>query len=105
MPSKQFFSYILARTNFISMRWWWGPLCIRTTHTETTIRPHYLIYNTLSWILIVLKLTETTVRPHYPDSQSLLLLLNVVCSVEKHQLSILIVLCLNWPGLQPTIYQ
>jgi len=28
-PIQQFVSYIMARTRKFSMRWWWGPLCIR----------------------------------------------------------------------------
>jgi hypothetical protein len=31
-PTQQFFSYIMARTNQFSMRWWWGPLCTNPTH-------------------------------------------------------------------------
>jgi len=32
MPSEQFFSYIMARTSYILMRWyWWCPLCTRPT--------------------------------------------------------------------------
>ena len=31
MPIRQFFSYIMARTNLFSMGWWWGPLCTRPT--------------------------------------------------------------------------
>jgi len=31
MPTQQFFSYIIARTSQISMRWWWGLLCTRPT--------------------------------------------------------------------------
>jgi hypothetical protein len=30
--NEQFFSYIMARTNYILMRWWWCPLCSRPTH-------------------------------------------------------------------------
>jgi hypothetical protein len=29
--SEQFFSYILAGTSYISMRWWWCLLCTRPT--------------------------------------------------------------------------
>ena len=28
---SNFFSYIMARTSCISMRWWWRPLCTRLT--------------------------------------------------------------------------
>jgi len=28
---EQFFSYILARTNYISVRWWWCLFCTRPT--------------------------------------------------------------------------
>jgi len=31
MTSEQYFSYIMARTSYISMRWWWCPLCTRQT--------------------------------------------------------------------------
>ena len=31
MPIQQFFSYIMARTSWFSMRWWWGLLCTRPT--------------------------------------------------------------------------
>jgi len=30
-PSEQFVSYIMTRTNYISLRWWWCPLCTRQT--------------------------------------------------------------------------
>jgi len=30
-PIQQFFSYIMRRTSKFSMRWWWGPLCTRST--------------------------------------------------------------------------
>ena len=29
MPNQQFFSYIMARTSWFSMRWWWDPICTR----------------------------------------------------------------------------
>jgi len=28
-PTQQFFSYIMAGTNKVSMKWWWGLLCTR----------------------------------------------------------------------------
>ena len=31
-PIQQFFSYIMARTSYLSMRWWSDPLCSRPTH-------------------------------------------------------------------------
>ena len=30
-PIQQFFSKIMVRTSYFSMRWWWGPLCARPT--------------------------------------------------------------------------
>ena len=30
-PSEHFFSYVMVRTNYISMRFWWYPLCTRPT--------------------------------------------------------------------------
>jgi len=29
--TQQCFSYIMARTSYFSMRWWWGLLCSRRT--------------------------------------------------------------------------
>jgi len=31
MPTKNFFNYIVARTSYISLGWWWNPLCTRQT--------------------------------------------------------------------------
>jgi len=31
MPSEQCFSYFMERTRYISIRWWWCPLCTRPT--------------------------------------------------------------------------
>jgi len=31
MQSELFYSYIMMRTSFILMRWWWSPFCIRPT--------------------------------------------------------------------------
>jgi len=31
-PSEQFFSHIMARTSYISMRWWWSMPSTRPTH-------------------------------------------------------------------------
>ena len=31
MPTQQFFSYIMARKSWFSMRWWWGQLWSRPT--------------------------------------------------------------------------
>jgi hypothetical protein len=31
MPTQQLFSYIMARTRYLSMRRWWCPLCSRPT--------------------------------------------------------------------------
>jgi len=33
-PSKQFFSYIMARTRYILIRWWWGLLWNKPTHLD-----------------------------------------------------------------------
>ena len=30
-PSQQCINHIMARTSLFSMRWWWGPLCSRST--------------------------------------------------------------------------
>ena len=31
MPSKQYVSYVMARTSYILMRWWWCLLCTKPT--------------------------------------------------------------------------
>jgi len=31
MPSEQFFGYLMARTSYILIRWWWCTLCSRPT--------------------------------------------------------------------------
>jgi len=31
MPTQQFVSYIMARTSYILMGWWWCLLCSRST--------------------------------------------------------------------------
>jgi hypothetical protein len=33
MPNEQYFKYIMMRTNYISMRWWWCVLCTRSNTT------------------------------------------------------------------------
>jgi len=74
------------------MRWWWCLFCTRPT-----------LY---SWILIVLTHYNNNPQvdmPHHWDTlswlrgnQSLLLFLNVVCSVKKQQISIL--KSFTWPN-------
>jgi len=32
MPNEQLFSYFIARTSCISMRWWWCLPCTRPIH-------------------------------------------------------------------------
>ena len=76
MSNQQFFNYFMARTNYISMRWWWCPLSTTPTclvgfvfivlahwndSPQVDMSPHT---DTLSW---------------YWANQSLLLLLNAVC--------------------------
>jgi hypothetical protein len=78
------FSYIMARTSYFSMRWWWGPLCTRPTR--------------LVGLLIVLahwnNSLQVDMSPHtdtlfwFQANQSLLFLLNAVCLEEKQQIPI-----------------
>jgi hypothetical protein len=102
MPNEQFFSYIMVRTSYILMRWWFL-LCTRP--------------NMASWIFIVLhnvanwnKSSQVDMSLHsetlfwFTANQSLLLLLSAVCLAEKQQISIL-VFGLTWTGLEPTIYR
>jgi len=47
MPIQQIFSYILARTSYFSMRWWWGPLCTRSTRWVLVWTDIYIFHNNL----------------------------------------------------------
>ena len=100
MPNEQFFSYIMVRTSYILMRWWFL-LCTRP--------------NTVSWIFIVLhnvanwnNSSQIDMSLHseilfwFTANQSLLFLLNAASLAEKQQISIL-VFGLTWTGLEPTI--
>jgi len=68
-PIRQFFSHIMARTGYILMRWWWWRrLCTR--HAE---------FNFYSASLLKQQSTGRHIVPlgHYPDSESLLLWLQL----------------------------
>ena len=70
--------------------------------------------NTVNWIYIVLSHWNNSPRVDvslhsdtlYPfiDNQSLILLINAACLVEKQQIPILPVIGLNGPGLENMIY-
>ena len=94
-------AYIVARTSYISMRWWWCQLCTRSV---LLVR----MYSCSS--LKQQSMTCCCSRTHYSwfkANQSLLLLLNAACLVEKQQLPVLfnIVFSLTWSGLEPSIYR
>ena len=71
-PIQQFFSYIMVRASYISMRWWWCLLCNRPT--------------LLSWIFMMLAPSNSSLQVDMPlhsatlfqANQSLLLLLNAM---------------------------
>jgi hypothetical protein len=83
--TKQFFSYIMARTSSFSMRWWWGLLCTRPTpfHWIFIMQTHW---NNSLWV---------DMSPHsvtlswYRANHSLLFLLNAMYLAEKQQIPIL----------------
>ena len=104
--SGQYFSYIVARTSYIFMRWWWCQLCTRSV---LLVR----MYSCSS--LKQQSMTCCYSRTHYSWFQanpSLLLLLNAACLMEKQQLLVLLSLVwpdlglsfqLTWSGLEPSI--
>jgi hypothetical protein len=106
--SGQYFSYIVARTSYIFMRWWWW--CQLCTRSVLLVR----MYSCSS--LKQQSMTCCCSLTHYSwfqANQSLLLLLNAACLVEKQQLPVLLSLVwpdlglsrqLTWSGLEPSIY-
>jgi hypothetical protein len=46
-PREQLFSYIMVRTSYLLMRWWWCQLCTRTKHSKQIHMSLHL--DTLSW--------------------------------------------------------
>jgi len=52
MPSELIFSYIMVRTSYVSMKWWWCSLCTRPTH---------LVGQQSAY--------RHVARAHYPDSE------------------------------------
>jgi hypothetical protein len=63
-PTQQFFNYIMARTSYFSMRWWWGPLCTR---------PTCLLVGFYSASSLKQQFADRHVPPlwHYPDSEKI----------------------------------
>ena len=85
ITSEHFFGYIMTKTSYILMRWWWRALCFRSTR----------------WVGFLLKQFSTerhvTLLGYiilFWDNQSLLLFLNAACLVKKQQIPIF-----TWPGL------
>ena len=77
--NKKYFSYIMARTNYFLMRWWWCLLC-----TGLTCLAGFLLFSLrvdMSLHLCMLSWLRA--------NQSLLLLLNTTCLEEKQQIQIL----------------
>jgi len=73
MPNEQFFCYIMVRTRCISMRWWWCPLCTRSTLSWSFIvlvhwnnSPHVdisLHSDTLAWFLLNSVYSDEAAKP------------------------------------------
>jgi len=61
MPCEQFLCHIVARTSYILTRWWWYPLCTRSTclvlllvlpHWNNSARVNMSLHSDiLSWFL------------------------------------------------------
>ena len=86
MPTQQFFSYIMARTSYFSMRWWWGQLCTRPTSSVGffIVLAHW---NNSLWIDMS---AHSDTLSWFWANQFLLFLLNAACLVEKQQIPILL---------------
>jgi hypothetical protein len=48
-PTQQFFSYIMARTSYISMRWWWCLLYSASSLIQQSVSRHVAPLDVLSW--------------------------------------------------------
>jgi hypothetical protein len=96
-PSEQFFSHIMVRASYISIRWLWCPLCTRPTCSVLDF------YNASS-------LKQQSLGRHVSPFGHIMLIpsqpvfaLTPYCCVFRRR-SILTVLCLMWPTLEPTIF-
>jgi hypothetical protein len=83
----------MARTSYISIRWWWCPLCTRQTrlvgfYSASSLKQQSLHSDTLSWV---------------PSHTSLLLFLKDTCLVEKQTYRFNSIL-FHPTGLFPMIY-
>ena len=83
----------MARTSYISIRWWWCPLCTRQTrlvgfYSASSLKQQSLHSDTLSWV---------------PSHTSLLLFLKDTCLVEKQTYRFNSIL-FHPTGLFPVIY-
>jgi hypothetical protein len=83
----------MARTSYISMRWWWCPLCTRQTrlvgfYSASSLKQQSLHSDTLSWV---------------PSHTSLLLFLKDTFLVEKQTYRFNSIL-FHPTGLFPVIY-
>ena len=105
--SGQYFSYIVARTSYIFMRWWWCQLCTRSVLLVRMYSCSSLKQQSMTCCC------SLTHYSWFQANQSLLLLLNAACLVEKQQLPVLLSLVwpdlglsrqLTWSGLEPSIY-
>ena len=63
MPSEQFFSYAMADTSHILMRWWWCPLYTRSTHS--CIFKALAYWNNSPHVDMLLLTTCRHVAPHH----------------------------------------
>jgi hypothetical protein len=81
-PTHQIVSYIMARTSYFAMRWWWGSFCNRQTRL-------------IGFFLVLAHWNNSPQidMSHHSDTiswfrakQFLLFLLNDVCVAEKQQI-------------------
>ena len=96
-PTQQFFSYIMARTIFVSMRWWRGLLCTRPTRLVGFFI-EVAHWNNSTWVDLLPHLDTFS---WFQANQSWLFLLNAVCLGEKQQIQILKSLVWIDQGLNP----
>jgi hypothetical protein len=84
-PIQLFFSYIMARTGWLSMRWWWILPCSRPTRWVEffIVLAHW---NNSPWVDMSFH-SDTLLW--FRANQSLLFLLNAACLAEKQQIPIL----------------
>ena len=128
VPSEQFFNYFMARTSYVSMRWWWRHLYTRPLSQLDLNRARSLKKQFAEWhvapfgysilipkqplyalfskccVLRDMSLLSDTVF-WFRSSHYLLFFLNAACLAEKQQIPIVLSLILPDLRFKPTIYR